>query len=363
MTVSDTSSPESVKATPAVIPIVAIFAGVSAAVGAINGVIDLVTKIQSARSVVVEVDNNTDLLLTRTGDNLVHGGYAKDPDHEIAPHAPLVFGGVSRGLFTGTEGYVDWAAGPVTFRIHWDCPYVGTNSANVQVLGPDAGHYQAFVTAGAGNTAAQMKFELFRSGADFVSQTPPPATLNPGQTVQVAVTMKNTSIHPWTSASAFALGSQNPQDNTQWGSGRIGLAHDVAPGEQVTFTFPLTAPTSAGYFNFSWRMVQDGVAWFGDYTPPCGSRSATRRQRSPRKRTTTTRKRCSTRTSTTPSTTSRSPGSRRALLPPPRTTPPGNAKTRPPSSAPTSAADPTPHEHTLGTENVIRSDRGQHRRH
>ena len=267
MTVSDTSSPESVKATPAVIPIVAIFAGVSAAVGAINGVIDLVTKIQSARSVVVEVDNNTDLLLTRTGDNLVHGGYAKDPDHEIAPHAPLVFGGVSRGLFTGTEGYVDWAAGPVTFRIHWDCPYVGTNSANVQVLGPDAGHYQAFVTAGAGNTAAQMKFELFRSGADFVSQTPPPATLNPGQTVQVAVTMKNTSIHPWTSASAFALGSQNPQDNTQWGSGRIGLAHDVAPGEQVTFTFPLTAPTSAGYFNFSWRMVQDGVAWFGDYTP------------------------------------------------------------------------------------------------
>src|SRR4029079_5502713 len=166
-------------------------------IGLIKGFIDLVTSMQSARSVVIEVDNNTDLPLTRINDNLVHGGYAKDPDHTVAPHQASVFGAVSRGIFTGTEGYVDWAAGPVTMRIHWDNPYIGVNSASVELLGPDAGHYVAYATAGAGNTGAQMRFELFRSGADFEGWQPPTTELNPGQVVPVAVSMKNTGLYPW----------------------------------------------------------------------------------------------------------------------------------------------------------------------
>ncbi|MDO8682740.1 MAG: glycosyl hydrolase, partial [Armatimonadota bacterium] len=40
-----------------------------------------------------------------------------------------------------------------------------------------------------------------------------------------------------------------------------------APGQQKTFTFIVTAPSTAGTYNFQWRMVQDGVQWFGDLTP------------------------------------------------------------------------------------------------
>jgi hypothetical protein len=41
----------------------------------------------------------------------------------------------------------------------------------------------------------------------------------------------------------------------------------IAPGSEVTFTFALKAPQMPGEYNFQWRMVQDGVEWFGDPTP------------------------------------------------------------------------------------------------
>src|ERR1700686_3417180 len=52
-----------------------------------------------------------------------------------------------------------------------------------------------------------------------------------------------------------------------WGMGRVGLTSLVASGSQVTFNFTVTAPATSGTYNFQWRMVQDGVEWFGDLTP------------------------------------------------------------------------------------------------
>jgi hypothetical protein len=105
-------------------------------------------------------------------------------------------------------------------------------------------------------------------GAQLVSQAVP-TTLTAGQTVAVAVTMKNTGTNLWTAAAGYKLGAQNPQDNTTWGTGRVNLAAGDALGGNAdkTFTFDITAPATAGTYNFQWRMLQEGVTWFGDLTP------------------------------------------------------------------------------------------------
>ena len=97
----------------------------------------------------------------------------------------------------------------------------------------------------------------------FVSQSVPTAMV-PGQTYAVSVTMQNTGTTTWTSATLHKLGTQNPQDNTLWtGSTRRALPASVAPGASVTFNFNVTAPSTPGTYNFQWKMVQDGVEWFG----------------------------------------------------------------------------------------------------
>ena len=102
--------------------------------------------------------------------------------------------------------------------------------------------------------------------AAFVSQSVP-SPMTPGQTYPVSVTMTNTGNVTWTSASLYRLGAQNPQDNSTWGLLRVELPNSVAPGASVTFNFTITAPSTVGYYNFQWRMVEDLVEWFGDYTP------------------------------------------------------------------------------------------------
>ncbi len=103
--------------------------------------------------------------------------------------------------------------------------------------------------------------------ATFVTQTPPPVLLTPGQAYNVSVTMQNTGISTWTSGGTpQRLGSQNPQDNTVWGLGRIDVPEEIPPGSSATFNFTAHAPTSTGIYQFQWRMVQEGVTWFGDFT-------------------------------------------------------------------------------------------------
>src|SRR3989344_3744687 len=102
-------------------------------------------------------------------------------------------------------------------------------------------------------------------GASFVSQSVP-TTMYTGQQYSVSVTMQNTGYNTWTAASNFNLGSQNPQDNTTWvSSARVPVSGGIGPGAQTTFSFTVTAP-AVGTHNFQWRMVRDGVTWFGDYS-------------------------------------------------------------------------------------------------
>ena len=100
------------------------------------------------------------------------------------------------------------------------------------------------------------------NNAQVVGMTAPNRMIT-GQRYNVAVTMRNTGTTAWAPGSNQLLGSQNPQDNGIWGMGRVQLPVTVAPGQQYTFAFQVTAP-APGDYNMQWRMLQEAVEWFGD---------------------------------------------------------------------------------------------------
>jgi hypothetical protein len=108
--------------------------------------------------------------------------------------------------------------------------------------------------------------------AQVLSQSVP-ATMNARRSYTVSTTLKNVGTQSWSpvgpspQCNVFRLGSANPQDNVNWGRLRADLPATVAPGGQVTVTFPVTAPEAPGTYNFQWKMLQECVTWFGDSTP------------------------------------------------------------------------------------------------
>jgi len=102
--------------------------------------------------------------------------------------------------------------------------------------------------------------------AAFVEQTVPAQMAADGE-YTVSVRMRNTGKMAWSAADSYRIGSVNPLDNEVWGLRRVAVPAVIAPGSEVTFTFALKAPQMPGEYNFQWRMVQDGVEWFGDPTP------------------------------------------------------------------------------------------------
>jgi hypothetical protein len=110
---------------------------------------------------------------------------------------------------------------------------------------------------------------LAGNGAEFITQQNVPTLLRLNQNATVNVTMKNIGLTTWTKASGYKLGSQNTQDNTVWGFNRVDLSDTdaILPGQEKTFQFEITAPSSAGYNNFQWKLIKEGLEWFGELTP------------------------------------------------------------------------------------------------
>jgi hypothetical protein len=110
---------------------------------------------------------------------------------------------------------------------------------------------------------------LAGNGAEFIAQQNVPALLRLNQNATVNVTMKNIGLTSWTKASGYKLGSQNTQDNTVWGFNRVELSDTdaILPGQEKTFQFEITAPNIAGNNNFQWKLIKEGVEWFGGLTP------------------------------------------------------------------------------------------------
>ena len=107
------------------------------------------------------------------------------------------------------------------------------------------------------------------NNAQFLLQTVP-ASMVAGQTYSVTVKMKNTGTTTWTIAETYHLRSQNPPKNFTWGPDRadLGAAESIAPNQEKVFTWDVTAPATAGTYNFQWQMRRSSTdEWFGDLTP------------------------------------------------------------------------------------------------
>jgi RHS repeat-associated protein len=93
-----------------------------------------------------------------------------------------------------------------------------------------------------------------------------PDSMEAGKAYSATVKLKNTGNGTWFAGSSFQLASQNPAKNTTWGPSTVNVAQNVAPGADATFTVAITAPSTAGVYDFDWQMIRDGSVWFGPVT-------------------------------------------------------------------------------------------------
>lgn len=97
-----------------------------------------------------------------------------------------------------------------------------------------------------------------------------PRLMQAGNAYSFNVTVRNDGWDTWSEASSYRLGcaivpSGTTPANTDYDSrGRFYLPSGttVAPGESVTFTVTLTAPSSTGDYDLYFDMVRDGKTWF-----------------------------------------------------------------------------------------------------
>jgi hypothetical protein len=137
------------------------------------------------------------------------------------------------------------------------------NMGSIESLGPgNTGHSTHVHNAWSSGTAASGPGGCIQNNASVVSMNYPGSVVV-GSSFSATVTMRNNGGTHWVTSNGYALGSQNPQDNTRWGMGRVGFAGTISPGQNCAFTFNCSAPTTAGSYAFDWKMVQDGVEWFG----------------------------------------------------------------------------------------------------
>jgi hypothetical protein len=115
-------------------------------------------------------------------------------------------------------------------------------------------------------TACAPTPEPSNNDASFISQSVPQTTLFTGQTLDVAVIMRNDGNTTWTNEGSYRLGAQNPPDNNTWGLFRVALPNAVAPGDNGAFYFTIQAPQTPGTYDFQWQMVKDSNTWFGATT-------------------------------------------------------------------------------------------------
>ena len=99
-----------------------------------------------------------------------------------------------------------------------------------------------------------------------------PTNMVAGETIHCTVYMRNTGFDIWKSNELYRFG-QRLEDGADFGPGRYYFSdNDVEAdlylgafkGRPVKFDVDVIAPEISGVYETHWRMVQDGVAWFGE---------------------------------------------------------------------------------------------------
>jgi hypothetical protein len=138
---------------------VTVTGGVAAAKGVIDAVKPYIAP--GSRSVLLEVNNNTNGNLWVTSYSHKGGGFGVTPQGRIAPFSSGVFGSRSKGLFTGTEGRAVYTGNGVKLNVYWNNPWAGSNKCNATLSGPRAASYRVFYACGSGTKNAHMRYQLF----------------------------------------------------------------------------------------------------------------------------------------------------------------------------------------------------------
>ena len=136
---------------------------VSAGAAAAQALLPVIQALNGVRSVLLEVDNITDITLTHVSDSHDHGGFAVLPISQIPPGKADVFGSQNKGgsIATGTQGKVVYRGDDgLEFNVYWDNPFAGDNSCSASV---SMRKYRVNTACGVGNAGAHMRYELFKA--------------------------------------------------------------------------------------------------------------------------------------------------------------------------------------------------------
>jgi beta-xylosidase len=90
-----------------------------------------------------------------------------------------------------------------------------------------------------------------------------PKTMDAGQTIDVSLTFRNTGTSTWTSTAAYKLGADGNMDPFAAPRQLLAPSDAISPGQQKTFTYAFTAPSTPGTYATHWQMLRENVAWFG----------------------------------------------------------------------------------------------------
>jgi hypothetical protein len=93
-----------------------------------------------------------------------------------------------------------------------------------------------------------------------------PTSMIAGQSYTVHITVRNTGSNTWTASGNYRLGFVG--DHPPFGPVRMMLdsSASVATGQQYTFTFTITAPSTKGTYTMQYQMLEEYVIWFGQTT-------------------------------------------------------------------------------------------------
>ena len=124
------------------------------------------------------------------------------------------------------------------------------------------------VTDAQNNTAQKaLSITIITQGsgydAQFVSQNVT-TTLQPSQVFVATLRWLNSGSTIWNGGTGFAIVSQNPANNVDWGGNLVPwVGSPVSPGEQMELVFQAFAPSRSGTYNFQWQLYQQGIGFFG----------------------------------------------------------------------------------------------------
>lgn len=230
--------------------------------------------------------SNQDFLVARFGGNGVpvwsrtYDGPGGGSDFAqflgIDPWGSIFVGGTVQGVSSGKDlGLLKLApTGALLWQASGDVFYNGAAifdggagaDNTLTGLGLDT-RGNAYVSGTGVGSSGGFDFNAVKYGltdnAAFVDQQVPTSMVG-GMGYDVTVTFRNTGNTIWSKTDGYKIGSLNPTDNKNFGFNRVEMAFtDSVPGGQnETFKFKVTAPLTAGTYNFQWRM-RNSLGAFG----------------------------------------------------------------------------------------------------